>query len=82
MINLKRGTEFAYGDSIYKVCDNSEGVDGFMAIWIGYADQKKRYLTTYNGYIKHGDFKLDRALFRMTLTKLGGETGVIGQLVH
>lgn len=72
---IKKGTEFRHGDDFYKVTEVLE--DGkFLAIYIG--SQERRYMTTYNGYVKHGDFRSDNSLFQMKIEKVQEATGVIG----
>lgn len=78
MKNLKLKFEFAYEGSLYKI---SKVLDDnkFLAIWIGRG--LGRDLTTYNGYVKNGDFRTDNELFQVdekgNLTLIQEATGIL-----
>ena len=78
--NIKVGFEFSLdGTNVYKVSRMTKSPDNFLAIWIGtYAN---RDMSSYNGFIRHGDFRLDQALFEIdgvygTIKKIHNATGV------
>jgi len=85
MKNLKRGFEFALKDATYKITETPETNKNlkeynFLAIYVGsglYRDN-----TTYNGYVKHGDFRTDNSLFSYDtegeVTKVQSATGIMG----
>jgi hypothetical protein len=87
MTNFRVNTkdEFSIdGMNVYKITKmlNTDGDKlRFLAIYIG--TYCYRETTTYNGYMKHGDFTLDNALFEVDqqsgqITKVHDETGIIG----
>lgn len=80
--NIKQGFEFSLdGKNLYKVTrvlapKSDRG--RFLAIWIG--DYKERDMTTYNGHIRHGDFRLDQSLFEIKdgeIKKVHEATGML-----
>jgi len=82
---IKIGFEFEHKGNTYKVthtqADNeSLAVNQFLAIYIGKGEN--RDLTTYNGHIRHGDFRSDNALFEVSdggdITEVHEATGAIG----
>jgi hypothetical protein len=79
---IKKGFEFSLdGENVYKTTTDLANWGEFLAIWIG--DYSNRDMTTYNGFIRHGDFRLDQALFKLNagkIEKVEGPHGAFGVL--
>lgn len=81
MKNIKIGLEFSLdGKSaeVYKITKVLED-NRFLAIYIGNYAEKD--VTTYNGFVKHSDFRLDNALFEINesgeITMIQQATGML-----
>ena len=81
MKNIKIGLEFSLdGKSaeVYKLTKVLED-NRFLAIYVGNYAEKD--VTTYNGFVKHSDFRLDNALFEINesgeITMIQQATGML-----
>jgi hypothetical protein len=79
---IKKGFEFSLdGENVYKTTTDLTPWGEFLAIWVG--DYSDRDMTTYNGFTRHGDFKLDQTLFQVRagkIKKVEGPHGAFGVL--
>lgn len=73
IVSQKSGNRFG----VTKIIDNNH----FLAIWVGNNSFTDK--TTFNGFMRRGDFKLDQSLFRATkngfrkIAQAGGIWGLV-----
>lgn len=79
MRNITIGSSFSQSNGdrfrVTRVLDDNR----FLAIWVG--DRNFTDMTTFNGFMEHGDFSLDNNVFRRVANgfrRINSATGVWG----
>ena len=71
VISQKSGNKFG----VTRIIDDKR----FLGIWVG--NKNFTNMTTFNGFMRNGDFSLDNGLFKLTkngFRKVKSPTGVLG----